>query len=625
MNPFLVVVDLDGASLGLDALTPGLPALTQSDGRVEVLWNRSWAGAWVPSRQFARPAFVHQRGVFAIGNVRLTGRRDRRSDLDPAAADLAHVVAQYFSAGPLAIRSLVGDFAFVLWDSREGRLTAARDALGVKSLYWHRRGSRLTLASHLDCFEQVGYDREFISEFLVGLPAATTRTVYPGVSRLAAGHLLVAQGNQAATEPYWDAADFMGRNEGIEPGEAVGEFRRLFGEAVAAQLDDRSPAWSQLSGGLDSSSVVGMAARLAAEGRVPPLRGSVTVVDSLSEGDETRYSDAVIAAHPLANVQLRDYGAWQQDEVGPPMFAEPRVFLPFFARDRAMCRTVIDDGATVMLSGFGSDSYLAGPHSYLADLVARGRFAEAARCLVDLAVVSRRSVYEMAFENVMVPLGPRWLRRWRPSPVAQVPRWIDPDFARWGRLPERMAGSGPSAGRGIFEGQLATELGTIDLALERGVFDEGLEVRYPFLHRPLVEFAISLPIAMRVRPGRQKWILREALGDLLPPVVRERRGKGGIDGRIVWSLSKERSLLDRLVADSRLVELGCVDRAALASALAAARAGDIWSVGPLFATLALETWLAVRSGRWSRAVFGGPAAESAGNNSLGEGADHVVH
>ena len=623
MNPFLVVVDLDDATLGLDALTPGLPALSQSDGRVEVLWNGPWAGAWVPSRHFARPTFIHQHGVLAIGNVRLAGRKNRRTDIDPAADDLAFVVAEYRRLGPLAVRELVGDFAFVLWDSGRRQLLAARDALGVKSLYWQRRGNRLYLASHLDCFEPTGYDRDFLGHFLVGLPSATTRTVYSDVTRLAAGSLLTTDGDRVTQKTYWSPTEFIVERP-IEPAEAVTEFRRLFADAVAAQLDDGMPAWSQLSGGLDSSSVVAVAAGLARAGRLGPLAGTVTVVDSLSEGDETRYSDAVLSAYPHLNTRLADYGAWQADAEGPPPFAEPRIFLPFFARDRAMCRAVLDGGARVLLSGYGSDNYLSGPHFYLADLMISGRWGEALRQLTDVAVVHRRSVYATGFENVVTPLAPRWLgRRWQ-SPAARPAPWLDPRFVRELGLVDRAAGLDQAPrGRGVYGDWLAGELGTIDLSLERGVFDEGLEVRYPFLHRPLVEFALALPVSLKVRPGRQKWILREALKDVLPPKVRDRPGKGGIDARVVWSLSKERAVVDRLVADSRLAELGCLDRGRLMKGLDAARAGAVWSVSPLFITLALETWLAVRSGRWSREVSAGPAADVAVNNSH-EGADHVV-
>lgn len=625
MNPFFVVVDLDGASLGLDALSPALPALSQSDGRVDVLWNGPWAGAWVPSRHFGRPAFIHQHGIYAVGNVRLSGRTNRRADLDPAADDLAFVVAEYRRLGPLAVRELIGDFALVLWDSRRGQLLAARDALGVKALYWQRKAGRLYLASHLDCFEPSRYDRDFLGHFLVGLPSATTRTAYSDVNRLGAGTVLTADGDRVATRSYWSPAEFVSVRRRIEPGEAAVELRRLLSEAVAAQLDDGVPAWSQLSGGLDSSSVVAMAADLSGTGRIPPLGGTVTVVDSLSEGDETRYSDALLTRYPHANTRLVDFGAWQADDAGPPPFAEPRAFLPFFARDRAMCRAVIDGGARVLLSGFGADSYLSGPHYYLADLVISGRLGEALRQLTDVAVVQRRSVYALGFENVVTPLAPRWLgRRWQ-HPAARPAPWLAPGFVREFGLRDRAAGlDRPALGRGVYGDWLVGEMGTIDLSLERGVFDEGLEVRYPFLHRPLVEFALSLPVSLKVRPGRQKWVLREALKDLLPPKVRDRPGKGGIDGRVAWSLSKERGLLDRLVAESRLAELGCVDPERLAAGLTAARSGDVWGVSPLFITLALETWLAARSGRWSRYLSAGIAADAAVNHSLKQGADHVV-
>src|SRR5690606_27776783 len=113
--------------------------------------------------------------------------------------------------------------------------------------------------------------------------------------------------------------------------EAVYRFKGLFREAVAAQLEDGQPTWAQLSGGLDSSSVVAMAQTLAADGAVAPLRGTETVVDRLSDGDETKYSDAVVRQYGLRNEQIVDYWAWQGDDVGPPSFADPRPFLPFFA------------------------------------------------------------------------------------------------------------------------------------------------------------------------------------------------------------------------------------------------------------------------------------------------------
>ena len=88
------------------------------------------------------------------------------------------------------------------------------------------------------------------------------------------------------------------------------------------------------------------------------------------------------------------------------------------------------------------------------------------------------------------------------------------------------------------------------------------------------------------------------MGADLPDLVRNRKGKGGIDGRIVWSFERERPVLERLIAESHLADLGCVSPGDLAVAFHRARAGDVPSIGLLFVTLALETWFAVRSGWW---------------------------
>ena len=371
-------------------------------------------------------------------------------------------------------------------------------------------------------------------------------------------------------------------------------------------MDDGLPVWSQLSGGLDSSSVVGMASTLAGQGRVPALGGTLSVVDTLSDGDETSYSDAVVSMWGVRNERVENFAAWQPDELGIPSFAEPRPFLPFYARDRAMARVVRDGGGRVMLSGFGSDNYLSCPTGYLADLVAQGRVKEALSRLTDLAITSRRSFWGLAAQHAVGPIAPDWLRRRLVHQPESVPAWVNPSLAAEFGLAawlERRA-SKPGA---IVAEQTAIEMGSIDVALERGVFEEGLEIRYPFLHRPLVEFGMRLPVELRVGAGRQKWILREAVGDLLPAQVRNRAGKGAIDGRIVWSLNHHSKVLERLIADSHLADLGCISRDRLAAAYQAARRGSSEAGGLLFVTLSLETWLAVRSGWWQRYGVSVPA------------------
>ena len=612
MNPFACAVDLRGGAIGLSALDPVLAGLTRTDDRPELVLDGCWGGVWVPS-PLGRPAATRQQGVVAIGTARLSNRASLAglpADRIAPLTDLDLVVAQYLRRGPAALAELVGDFAFVLWDPSQAVLLAARDGLGVKPLYYQQRGSTLLVASHLECLEQGGYDPGYLTRFMAGEPGPDDATVYANVKRLAPGTYLIAQGPKVSVETHWSPWSFPAGSAVGDAESAVAEFRALFEQAVRAQVDDGQETWALLSGGLDSSSVVGTVGRLARAGQARPLAGTVTVVDSLADGDETRYSNAVARRWSVANEQVRDFWAWQACDDATVALAEPRHFLPFYARDREIQQVVRRAGGRVVLSGYGSDQYLSGSFDYIADLVRTRQTRAAMAELVDLAVATRRSFWQLGLRHAIRPIAPPWLARRIEGPALR-PAWV---------LGEPPPGVSPEEARrrieahGVFGSQVAAEVGWTDRLLDRGVFERGLEMRYPFLHRPLVEFVLRLPVGLRVRPGAKKWILRESLRDVLPRAVRTRPGKGGIDGRILWSLHHERRLLRRMILDSHLAELGLVDRKALAAEFDAAAAGQTANAVRLFFTLSLETWLGVRSGWWaanaSRLQSGVPSSVS---------------
>jgi len=176
-----------------------------------------------------------------------------------------------------------------------------------------------------------------------------------------------------------------------------------------------------------------------------------------------------------------------------------------------------------------------------------------------------------------------------------------------GRLPLVRRLAAPRRGS-RFAHQVAAELEGLPGFLERGPFEEGIEMRYPFLHRPLVEHALRLPPPLRIRPTRGKHVLREAMRGILPEEVRTRRGKGGIDARLLWALHRERARLDGLLRDPEIARRGWVRAGALRAATEQARQGEVHSLPFLLCSLSLETWLAVRSGRWEASAPGREAA-----------------
>jgi asparagine synthase (glutamine-hydrolysing) len=595
MNNFFCALRVDGRAISKTELFAQVSRLPRG-----LDWQSVVSGAFFAmtpdTRHCLRPLVARGRGYLAIGDVRLDNRREliARARVDGnGKTDLDVVAAAIDALGADIIPHVIGDFCLVFWDARAQKIMAARDAFGVKPLYYRREGDYLLLGSRLAALAgDETLDPDYLADMLVGLPTALPRTVWRGTLALEAGALLVQRGSVTAQSRYWDPTAFES-SSALSERDATAEFQRLFFEAVDQRTGGDAQIWSQLSGGLDSSAVVA-----AAERTTNKLAGTVTVVDSLGDGDETSYTAAVLAKFSLRNETVRDYWPWRNDhESAPPRTDEPTPLFPFYARDQRLIDVVRQSGARVLLSGLGSDHYLSGSLSYMADLLASGSVRGAMREALGWAVATRRSFWSTAHQNAVLPLLRQTGLRRR---AAAVPRFIVPAFAGAYSVEERLTQAhNPSARLGkLYATQMTAELRKLTHWVQRGAFEDQLEMRYPFLHRPLVEFALTLPTAMKVRPGVQKWILREAMRGLVPEKVRTRATKGGMDARIFWTLQHEAPLIRMLTDDPILGQMGCIDVGELRRMVEVARQGEYRNTVYLFSVLSLETWLRARFGMW---------------------------
>lgn len=598
MNVFFCGLRLDGGAISKRELFAPLARLPRHNDWVNVASGAFSASAF--GRHSAlRPLLAQFRTMFGAGDVRL----DNRTDLlalagieDLGISDLEVVLAVLDRRGPDVIPRILGDFAFVAWDARAQRLMAARDAFGVKPLYYRRTPEHLLLSSRLEPLsgdEQI--DRDYIADFLVGQPSAAPLTIWQGTLAVQPGGVLVQRGSVTAQTRYWSPEDFQ--PAAVQSEEAATErFRELFGKAVQQRIA-AGQTWSQLSGGLDSSAVVSTAEWLRESQGGAGLSGTVTVADSLGSGDESQYCDAVNTRYGVANEVVRDYWPWRNDYgLAPRATDEPSPLFPFFARDQRMVDLVAAGGGRVLLSGLGSDHYMFGTLAYLADMFARGQLRAGAREVLGWAIQTRRSFWHTARLHVLDPLISNTQRHH----ALVKPKWLRGDFVRQQHVLDRLAEArSPRARIGhLYTTHTAAELRRVASWVQRGPFQDRVETRYPFLSRPLVEFTLQLPISMRVRPEGRKWILRQAMRGILPEAVRTRQGKGGIDARILWTFQHERRTIEALTADPILGQLGCVDVDELSRTVELARQGEWRNTAHLFSVLGLESWLRARSGTW---------------------------
>lgn len=550
--------------------------------------------------------------VVAVGTVRLDNRTEleRRSgrrgcgltDLEL----LSCTVARY---GTKCISRVLGDFAFVVWNATTRTAVAACDPFAVRKLYYAERKGLFAFASRAEALAlEERYEVQYLAERVATCAPTPGLSVYAGVRSISGGTMAVVEHGGVTTREYWTASAFE-----VEPAwaksqcEVAETCRDLLAESVRLRLGSDGHTWSQLSGGVDSSSVVSVAQWLAARGAVPHgLAGTVTFADSHGTGaDEREYSDAVASHWRLRNDTIVDAPTWHDNQYAPPRTDEPIAALVVHPRDHRLCEIVRREGGRVLLTGVGGDDLFTGNMFFFADWMVHGRAWPAVHEMARRAALGRVSFWELAYRNAVLPLLPRRLQHHLVRDDGQMSPWVAPALARQYDLHARALAPASYTGRigSKYHDAVVKCVEAIRSGLSTGVIEDALDVRHPFLYRPLVEFALRLPPELCARPNARKWVVREAMRGILPEIVRTRVGKGVLTGLFAWITATQEKLLRPLLHDPILADLGVIDAARLRAELAAARherANRERLSAAVQYTLAIEAWLQMRSGRWLR-------------------------
>jgi len=479
----------------------------------------------------------------------LDGRIDNRAELraelvaagmrlrDDTDAEL--VLRAYEKWGPACPAQIIGDFAFAIWDGRLRLLFCCRDPLGVKPLYYQADGRRFRFGSELrQILEDTRISPEpnegMIGEYLSREITDREETLYRGILRLPPAHFLIVRPDRLTVTRYWDIDGGRAVRHRTDA-EYAEHFHAVFSEAVRCRLRASGPVGAELSGGLDSSSVVATVASLHRSGGVTDEGfETFSLVFPGLACDESDYASEVVKLQALKSntAPASRYGLdwWQEHTRRARDFPE----YPTCAMSDSLKSIAHDHGVRVLLTGYGGDDWLTGsPYSY-ADLLRRFRvaaFVRQVRWDYQAELIERR-LFSVLNYGVW-PLIPRSGRRlaklaWSPS---RVPDWLEPGFAARIALRDRLRrAAGPQPGPTFAQNDLRRQLAGGWHAhgmemLDRSAARSGLELRHPFHDRRIVEFALALPEDQRRRKDRSKLVLREAMRGRLPEGVRARRGK----------------------------------------------------------------------------------------------------
>jgi asparagine synthase (glutamine-hydrolysing) len=537
------------------------------------------------------------------------GRLDNGSDLirelgdslTSASTDVEIAAAAYGEWGADCFARLIGDWALAIWEPNTSSLILAKDPIGTRPLYYSLDRNQLTWSTILDPLvvfadKTLALDEEYIGGWLSLFPA-THLTPYVGIHSVPPScSVLIRAGNRAVTK-YWDfdpAKKIRYRTDT----EYEEHFRIVFAEAVRRRLRSDRPVLAELSGGMDSSSIVCMADTVIARGLAETPR-----VDTLSyyndrepAWDERPYFTKVeekrgrTGCHiDLASQELSGFGFEDLRFAAIPgsLTRSNQAVKQFEACMAAQ-------GNRVVLSGIGGDETMGGlptPTPELEDLFARFRFRVLVHQLKVWALSTRRPWLHLFFEAVQGFLPPSVVgvpKAMRP------PSWLNPDFVRK-TYPALMGYQSRSKFFGplpSFQENIVT-LDAMRRQLSSSAFspDPPFEKAYPYLDRSLLEFIYAIPREQIVRPGQRRSLMRRALVGIVPDELLNRKRKAFVTRGPRAAISAEWVRLTEMTRDMVSSSLGIVDASGFSVALQRARDGHEARIVLLLRTIYAELWL----------------------------------
>jgi asparagine synthase (glutamine-hydrolysing) len=519
-------VALGHARLSIIDLTTGDQPIANEDEKLHIVVNGEFYGYEAIQRELEQ-----------------SGHRLRtRSDSEIA----LHL---YENLGVQCLHRLRGEFAFVLWDKIHRTLFAARDRFGIKPLFYAFHNETLYFASEVKALFAAGVPARWDPESVyhsVEFGGHPLRTLFDGIHQVPPGHYLIATDKHIQVHRYWDFDYPVVNPAAVQRSDAdyAAELRAALEEAVRIRLRADVPVGCYLSGGLDSCSVLGLAARHHPD----PIRAFTLTFDhaEYDEEKEAREMAARVGAEffpiPIRQDDLADHFA---DAI---LQSETLCINAHGVAKYLLSRAVRDAGYKVVITGEGSDEILGGYAHFRRDMLLYNREGQDPEVIANLLEELKR--LNPVSRGLLLPHGEPGSLEGVKRVLGFVPSWIETFSARSEKMRALLAADfletyGEREGfRALFydmdvRGQLTgrdplhqslylwakTGLPTYILTMlgDRMEMAHSVEGRVPFLDHHVVEVIRSQPVAQKIRGVTEKFVLREAVRDVITDTVYTRQ------------------------------------------------------------------------------------------------------
>ena len=563
-----------------------------------------------------QPLTNENRDVWIVFNGEIYNHAELRQDLESRGhqyrtrSDTETIVHLYEEYGSDCVKCLRGMFAFVIWDRRKRVLFAARDRLGIKPFYYRWDGKSFFFGSEIKAILaypgiSAEFDRGKLGEYLAFGYITGADTMYNGIRKLQPGHTLeLSERGEPRIQRYWDLVapvDDISRGRDYY----VKKYRQMLESAVESHLMSDVPLGVLLSGGLDSSAIAALTANIRRD-----------QIQTFAVGyEEEEFSELPYARQVAAHIRSDHHEIrlsreeffdslprliWHEDE---PIVWPSSVSLYHVAR-------LARQRVTVVLTGEGSDETLGGYTRYAWTLL------------------------NTRMDCTYRALTPAFLRRWLRQGIgasklsAALHRKLEHTFlardgdswpsfyfdnfysafsdAEFAQLltPQALESAGPaydgsmelwerSSGE-LLHRLLYTDINSylIELLMKQDQMSmaASIESRVPFLDHPLVEFTARIPADQQIEGMAGKFILKQAMEDLLPHDIVYRKKMGFPTPWALWLSGPQLQQIETMLSEPRSAARGLFRADAITRFFAEHRAGRRDHGNRIWRLLNLELW-----------------------------------
>ncbi|WGV60417.1 asparagine synthase-related protein [Brevibacillus brevis] len=529
-----------------------------------------------------RPPEIYAQGdLVLIGDIRIDNRNEllmKYSLINEGEirSDEILVLTLFNYYGEQFVVDILGEFSFIIWNSKRKCIYAARDQMGIKSLYWNQKGHNVWISSDImflrNTFSLDDLDMEYLKNFYITGICDSELTPYKDVKRVPSAHSISIDGNSTKRTHYWKILDNNKKIIYRDLSEYEEHFIDLLKKSVQYRLSLNTINSVMMSGGLDSTSVFAIAKQLGYSAL--PICG---VFDELRGCDERRYINPILKKYN-ANAEFvlcDDNGTLSNFPNDYIWTEEPHVNALNFSLTSSLINRASISGSKNMLTGFAGDHVLGGSPAIIADLLKEYKWKQILQHAIPYARDTRGSVPGVICKFGILP---------------QFKKGIYKSFISHSKSSEiKKAEQECSFTQMALLKQLSGITARLFSDREIGPLF-GVDCKHPFLDRRLVEYLFNIPGHLCWSAGNTKVLLRKAMQNYLPEEVTLRENKTEHGALTHSGLRTAWRSLYPVISKGRVVTLGFITLDDWIKTINVWRQGhmireDLWTL------IVLELWL----------------------------------